>query len=140
MIQGSSRSSNGGRSDIPTLTRDLSVFQYTSAPDYLTDPFFLRGESLFRPQIERVKIPLHAKTQASPGAQDARRWLDQALEISSCCQTAVRIAMGTDSGTSLGRWQGYFEHVEMELMVKAGSDGDADAQRRDGRCRQNDGD
>ena len=25
--------------------------------------------------------------------------------------------MGTDSGTSLGRWQGYFEHVEMELMV-----------------------
>jgi imidazolonepropionase-like amidohydrolase len=32
----------------------------------------------------------------------------------------VTIAMGTDSGTSLGRWQGYFEHVEMELMVKAG--------------------
>ena len=30
------------------------------------------------------------------------------------------IAMGTDSGTGLGRWQGYFEHVEMELMVKAG--------------------
>jgi len=28
--------------------------------------------------------------------------------------------MGTDSGTGLGRWQGYFEHVEMELMVKAG--------------------
>ena len=58
---------------IPTLTRDLSVFQYTSAPDYLTDPFFLRGEPLFRPQIERVKDPaLHAKTQASPGAQNAR--------------------------------------------------------------------
>jgi imidazolonepropionase-like amidohydrolase len=32
----------------------------------------------------------------------------------------VLIAMGTDSGTGLGRWQGYFEHVEMELMVKAG--------------------
>ena len=30
------------------------------------------------------------------------------------------IAMGTDSGTGTGRWQGYFEHVEMELMVKAG--------------------
>ena len=32
----------------------------------------------------------------------------------------VMIAMGTDSGTGVGRWQGYFEQVEMELMVKAG--------------------
>ena len=28
--------------------------------------------------------------------------------------------MGTDSGTQLGRWQGYFEHVELELMVESG--------------------
>jgi len=32
----------------------------------------------------------------------------------------VRIAMGTDSGTQVGRWQGYFEHVELEMMVQAG--------------------
>jgi len=107
---------------IPTLTRDLSVFQYDSTPGYLTDPFFLRGESLFSPQIERVKDPaLHAKTQASPGAQSARRGLDQALRnLKLLSDGGVAIAMGTDSGTGLGRWQGYFEHVEMELMVKAG--------------------
>ena len=107
---------------IPTLTRDLSVFQYTSAPDYLTDPFFLRGEPLFGPQIERVKDPaLHAKTQASPAAQDARKWFEQALRnLKLLSDGGVMIAMGTDSGTGLGRWQGYFEHVEMELMVKAG--------------------
>ena len=28
--------------------------------------------------------------------------------------------MGTDSGAGDGRWQGYFEHVELQLMVKAG--------------------
>ena len=29
--------------------------------------------------------------------------------------------MGTDTGANLvGRWQGYFEHVELEMMVKAG--------------------
>jgi imidazolonepropionase-like amidohydrolase len=107
---------------IPTLTRDLSVFQYTRAPDYLTDPFFLRGESLFAPQIARVKDPaLHAKTQASPGAQSARRGLDQALRnLKLLSDAGVTIAMGTDSGTGTGRWQGYFEHVELELMVKAG--------------------
>ena len=107
---------------IPTLTRDLSVFQYSSAPDYLTDPFFLRGESLFRSQIERVKDPaVHAKTQASPGAQNARKGLEQALRnLKLLSDGGVMIAMGTDTGTGLGRWQGYFEQVEMELMVKAG--------------------
>ena len=28
--------------------------------------------------------------------------------------------MGTDTGTNLGQWQGYFEQVELEMMVKAG--------------------
>jgi imidazolonepropionase-like amidohydrolase len=28
--------------------------------------------------------------------------------------------MGTDSGAVIGRWQGYNEHREIELMVKAG--------------------
>lgn len=107
---------------IPTLTRDLSVFQYESTPEYLTDPFFLRGASVFAPQIERVKDPaLQAKTKASPGAQNARREFEQGLRnLKILSDAGVMIAMGTDSGTGLGRWQGYFEHVEMELMVKAG--------------------
>jgi imidazolonepropionase-like amidohydrolase len=107
---------------IPTLTRDLSVFQYTAAPDYIDDPFFLRGRALYAPQIERVKDPsLHAKTQASPAAQSARRGLEQGLRnLKALSDGGVTIAMGTDSGTGTGRWQGYFEHVELELMVKAG--------------------
>jgi len=28
--------------------------------------------------------------------------------------------MGTDTGANVGQWQGYFEHVEMEMMVQAG--------------------
>jgi imidazolonepropionase-like amidohydrolase len=107
---------------IPTLTRDLSVFLYDSTPAFLTDPFFLRGASLFGPQMEQVKDPtLHAKTQQSPGAQNARKGLDQAMRnLKALSDGGVMIAMGTDSGTGLGRWQGYFEHVEMELMVKSG--------------------
>jgi imidazolonepropionase-like amidohydrolase len=107
---------------IPTVTRDLSVFQYVSTPDYLTDPFFLRGNPLYAPQIERVKDPaLHEKTQKNPGTQRTREWFDQALRnLKLLSDAGVMIAMGTDSGTGTGRWQGYFEHVEMELMVKAG--------------------
>jgi imidazolonepropionase-like amidohydrolase len=107
---------------IPTVTRDLSVFQYVSPPDYLTDPFFLRGNPLYAPQIERVNDPaLHEKTKKNPATQRTREWFDQALRnIKLLSDAGVMIAMGTDSGTGTGRWQGYFEHVEMELMVKAG--------------------
>ena len=107
---------------IPTLTRDLSVFQYESAPDYLNDPFFLRGMPLYAPHIARVKDPaLHAKTKANPGTAVAKRQLEQGMRnLKLLSDGGVMIAMGTDTGASTGRWQGYFEHVEMELMVKAG--------------------
>jgi imidazolonepropionase-like amidohydrolase len=107
---------------IPTLTRDLSVFQYESTPEYIGDPFFLRGMPDFAPQIARVKDPaLHAKIKANPGTAVSKRQFDQGLRnLKLLSDGGVMIAMGTDSGTGLGRWQGYFEQVEMELMVKAG--------------------
>ncbi|HUP39719.1 MAG TPA: amidohydrolase family protein [Vicinamibacterales bacterium] len=107
---------------IPTLTRDLSVFQYESTPDYINDPFFLRGMPHYASQIARVKDPaLHAKTKANPETQVSKRQLEQGMRnLKLLSDAGVMIAMGTDSGTGLGRWQGYFEQVEMELMVKAG--------------------
>jgi len=107
---------------IPTLTRDVSVFQYESTPPYLEDAFFLRGLPMYASQIERVKDPsLHAKIKSNPGTAVAKRQLEQGLRnLKLLSDAGVMIAMGTDSGTGLGRWQGYFEHVEMELMVKAG--------------------
>jgi imidazolonepropionase-like amidohydrolase len=107
---------------IPTLTRDLSVFQYESTPDYINDPFFLRGLPNYSAHIERVKDPaLHAKTKGNPGTTRAKQQFEQALRnLKLLSDGGVMIAMGTDSGTGTGRWQGYFEHVEMELMVKAG--------------------
>jgi imidazolonepropionase-like amidohydrolase len=107
---------------IPTLTRDLSVFQYESTPDYINDPFFLRGLPHYAAHIERVKDPaLHAKIKANPGTQVAKRQLEQGMRnLKLLSDGGVMIAMGTDSGTGTGRWQGYFEQVEMELMVKAG--------------------
>lgn len=107
---------------IPTLTRDLSVFQYESTPEYIDDPFFLRGLPLYAPHIARVKDPtLHAKIKANPNTARSKRQFEQALRnLKLLSDGGVMIAMGTDSGTGTGRWQGYFEHVEMELMVKAG--------------------
>jgi imidazolonepropionase-like amidohydrolase len=40
--------------------------------------------------------------------------------LKTLSDAGVLIAMGTDTGTNLGQWEGYFEHIELEYMVKAG--------------------
>ena len=77
---------------------------------------------MYAPQIASIRDPaFHAKIKANPGTPRAKQAFEQALRnLKLLSDGGVTIAMGTDSGTGTGRWQGYFEHVEMELMVKAG--------------------
>lgn len=109
---------------IPTLTRDLSVFVYESTPDFVKDPFFQRGMPLYKEQVPTVTSPeWQDKVRKDPTTEMIRQGLVQAnknLKILS--DAGIPIAMGTDSGVANnpGRWQGYFEQVEMEMMNKAG--------------------
>jgi imidazolonepropionase-like amidohydrolase len=108
---------------IPTLTRDLSVFVYESTPAFFSDPFFLRGKAMYARQMAQLSDPaMQAKTRASKDAQTIKVALQQAnrnLKIVS--DAGIPIAMGTDTGANLmGRWQGFFEHMELEMMVKGG--------------------
>ena len=107
---------------IPTLTRNLSLFLYETTPAFFDDPFFLRGADAFRADMDRVRDPeLQAQVRNSERAATARTVLVQAQRnLKLLADGGITIAMGTDSGTQLGRWQGYFEHVEIELMVEAG--------------------
>jgi imidazolonepropionase-like amidohydrolase len=109
---------------IPTLTRDLSVFVYETKPAFFDEPFFRRGIALYQEQVNQLLVPAaQQKVRNDKNAQSIKQALQQAnrsLKILS--DGGVPIAMGTDSGASgnPGRWQGYFEHVEMEMMAKAG--------------------
>jgi imidazolonepropionase-like amidohydrolase len=108
---------------IPTLTRDLSVFVYETTPAFFTDPFFLRGKENYAEQIAQLSEPAaQAKVRTSADAQTIKQALEQATRnLKKLSDAGVSIAMGTDSGANLiGRWQGYFEHMELEMMVKAG--------------------
>ena len=107
---------------IPTLTRCLSVFLYETTPAFFEDPFFLRGAGAYRSDMEEIRDPAtHERVRNSETAQVTKRMLEQAKRnIKLLTDGGVTIAMGTDSGTSLGRWQGYFEHVEIEMMVESG--------------------
>jgi len=107
---------------IPTLTRDLSVFVYESTPPYFSDPFFLRHVASYRSQMTQLSDPaLQQRTRNNQQAQTIKQALQQASRnLKMLSDGGVTIAMGTDSGASVGRWQGYFEHTELEMMVKAG--------------------
>lgn len=110
-----------GVSYIPTLTRDLSVFVYESTPDLVTDPFFTK-EQAYKAALAPLLVPeAQARVRTSASAQEIKPALAQArrnLKILS--DAGVPIAMGTDTGAPTGRWQGYFEHVELAMMVESG--------------------
>lgn len=107
---------------IPTLTRDLAVFVYESTPAFFSDPFFLRHVDAYRREMTSLSDPAQQeKTRTSKDAQSIKVALQQGTRnLKRLSDAGAAIALGTDSGTNLGQWQGYFEHTEIEMMVKAG--------------------
>jgi len=107
---------------IPTLTRDLAIFVYESTPPFFSDPFFLRRVDFYGKQMTQLSDPAQQqKIRNNPEAQSIKKALEQAnRNLKTLSDAGVTIGLGTDSGINLGQWQGYFEHVEMEMMVKAG--------------------
>jgi imidazolonepropionase-like amidohydrolase len=107
---------------VPTLTRDLSLVVYDTTPAFFTEPFFQRGMAVYREQVEMLSTAAYQqKVRANPQTEVIRKALEQGTRnLKLLSDGGVTIAMGTDSGTDEGRWQGYFEQVEMEMMVKAG--------------------
>src|SRR5690625_1115861 len=102
----------------PTLTREVSVFIYADRPDFFDDPFFLREAD--QQVIGQLQDPDVQAQYTGEAADFYREALPLALEnMMTLHQAGVRIAMGTDSGPP-GRFQGYFEHIEMEMMQEAG--------------------
>jgi len=103
----------------PTLTRELSVFAYAERPAFFDDPFFLREADraviarLSDPERQRAIAGDEATERAREGLSIARR------NLARLADAGVRIAFGTDSGPP-GRFQGFFEHLELEMMVEAG--------------------
>ena len=109
---------------VPTLTRDLSVFAYEETPAYFEDPFFQRGMSVYGDQVTMLSEEEYQQgVRDNAQAQSIKAALVQAnRNLKLLSDAGIQIGMGTDSGVrgNPGRWQGYFEHVEMEMMVEAG--------------------
>lgn len=103
----------------PTLMREVSTFVYESTPTFFGDSQFLAHAN--REWIATVSQPARQEAmRTSSIAQRYKAQLPVAERNLKALHTAgVTMAMGTDTGP-VGRFQGYFELMELEMMVKAG--------------------
>jgi imidazolonepropionase-like amidohydrolase len=106
----------------PTFTREISTFIYDATPSWVDDPFFLKGAE--KGVAEQLKDPKRQEQIKNSGAWKAGQQYKASLEVAkrnlkTLVDRGVRIAFGTDTGPP-GRFQGFFEHLELEMMVEAG--------------------
>lgn len=103
----------------PTLMREVSTFVYESTPAFFTDSLFLAHAN--KAWMATLQQPARMEaTRTNAAAQQYKKQLPVAMRnLKRLSDAGVRIAMGTDTGP-MGRFQGYFELMELEMMVEAG--------------------
>jgi imidazolonepropionase-like amidohydrolase len=102
-----------------TLSREAAMFAYGSTPAFADDPFFTRGVSA--KTLELIKSPERQKAQAgNPNFKKFPAFFENAkANLKRIVDAGIPFAAGTDAGPP-GRFPGYSEHWELELMVDAG--------------------
>lgn len=102
----------------PTLMREVSTFAYESRPDWFDDEFF--SKEVDPAVIAALDSEAWRERSSSASAQTYKAQLEVAkANLKTLSDAGIPIAMGTDTGPA-ARFQGYFEHGELALMVEAG--------------------
>jgi imidazolonepropionase-like amidohydrolase len=105
---------------IPTLSLDEFAFAYGDDPDWINNPYF--KASLEPGVYDMITNPAYKeKTNKSSLAAQEETALPIALNnLLRIYRAGIPIALGTDAGANPLRAQGFAEHREMALMVRAG--------------------
>lgn len=98
---------------IPTLQLDEAFFAYADKSDWMATPFFRDaldpgvGEWLASPAYKVKEVSKKDLAQAKANALALHK-------------AGIRVGLGTDSGATIPRIQGFAEHRELELLTHAG--------------------
>jgi imidazolonepropionase-like amidohydrolase len=103
----------------PTFTREISTYIYPEKPSFLNDPFLLQGGE--PRELARIRdAAFLSKMQSDKAGQWYKEHLPVAMRnLKKVASAGVPVVMGTDTGPP-ARFQGYFEHLELEYMVESG--------------------
>jgi len=105
---------------IPTLSLDEFAFIYARKPEWINDPFFKASlEPGVYEMITSKKYQDNLKNSAAY-ARSVAAFETALRNLKKLYVAGILVAMGTDSGATPVRAQGFSEHMEMELMVQAG--------------------
>jgi len=105
---------------IPTLSLDDFAFAYGDSPNWVNDPFFT--EALDPGLLEMITSPEYkAKVPSNKVTAQEETALPQATRnLKKIYDAGILVTLGTDSGATPIRIQGFAEHMELALMVQAG--------------------
>jgi len=97
----------------------VSTFAYATDPDFFADPFFQKGAD--PAVVAQLRDPARqAQMAKSTSALRYRAGLEVAMaNAKRLADAGVTLASGTDTGPP-ARFQGYFEHLELDLLARAG--------------------
>ena len=98
---------------IPTLQLDEAFFVYADKPEWTQTAFF--QQSLDQGVWEWLNSPSYKVKEVS--RKDLANAKANALALH---KAGIRVGMGTDSGATIARIQGFSEHRELELLTEAG--------------------
>lgn len=98
---------------IPTLDLDEAFYVYADKPDWMGQPFF--RQSLDPGVWEWLHSPAYkVKEQSRKDFSVAQR------NVRALHAAGIPVGLGTDSGATIARIQGFAEHRELELLTQAG--------------------
>ncbi len=105
---------------IPTLALDKFAYAYGDTPPWLDNPYF-------RKSLEAGAFELITSQTYRDGIRNNTNYPDKVRAFETALKNVyilhkagVLVALGTDSGASPARAQGFSEHMELILLVEAG--------------------
>ena len=105
---------------IPTLSLDEYAYIYARKPDWINDDFFKASlEPGVYDMITSEKYQDSLK-KSPDYAKNAAAFETALKNVKKLVDAGILISLGTDSGATPIRAQGFSEHLELELLVQAG--------------------
>ncbi|HVI43732.1 MAG TPA: amidohydrolase family protein [Chitinophaga sp.] len=105
---------------IPTLSLDEFAYIYADKPEWINDAFFRKSlEPGVYEMITSEKFQNDLKNDPAL-AKNTAAFQTALKNLKKVYAAGILVALGTDSGATPLRAQGFSEHLELELLVQAG--------------------